>query len=307
MATNDPKTPAKAVVAAPAEVVAAPVQPQATRVVPALTGPIQPAILKTKSTMYLGHLVERLGKYVTSSFLPTIKSLAQRYVGRKRKRGSEEEVVDVLVQLLKEVPMYRDLALPDDEGTTILDKHVRDATARIPELDSLIQQTLQFRSMLISADQGNAVNIDLSVPSTRDFVYRVLVDVADELSDDPLDAWLHARPQEIRAIAQQAVRGAVDSYLPYIRKQLDAAGVPDIGNVPVEPSGEDKIGDYNEVEDADEDGKGDAQQMTIKVSKGALRRANPKVADSDEEHGEEEKGGKDRFPEEGEDEDEDDF
>ena len=252
--------------------------------------------------MYLSHLVERLGKYLTATFLPGIKGLATKYVKRKGGKGGEDQLLEVLVQLLKEVPLYRNLVLPDDEGTTVLDQHVRDATARIPELDSLIQQTLQYRSMLISSDQGNAVSIDLSVPSTRDFIYRVLMDLADELSDSPLDAWLHARPSEIKVVAQQAVRGTVDSYLPYIRRQIAAAGGGADGP---DPAGDAIAGDADGgSEDGEEkEGGGDAQQMTIKVSKGALRKANPEIGESDDEG----KGGKGEGRDEFEDDDDDEF
>ena len=227
---------------------------------------------------YLGHLTERLGKYLLTTFLPTLKGLAQKYAKRSKKG---EDVTAVVTQLLREVPQYRDIMMPDDEGVTVLDQHVKEATARIPNLESLIEHTLQFRSMLISADQGNTVDINLNVPATRDFLHRVLVDVAEELAEDPAGTWLQARPQELRQTVLGAVKNSVDGYLPYIRKQLDAGVEVTAPENELAPAGEPLPG-AEESPVADE-GKGEAQQMTIKVSKGAAAKTNPKTEGSGDE------------------------
>ena len=255
--------------------------------------------------MYLQHLVERLGKYVLATFLPNLKTLAQKYVKRA---GGKQDVATVLAQLLREVAQYRDIMLPGDEGVAVIDQHVRDAAGRIPDLDSLIEHTLQFRSMLISADQGNTVNINLNVPSTREFLHRVLVDVAEELLEDPTDTWLEARPQELRLTVLDAVKNAVDSYLPYIRKQLDAMSQV-TGALPLagagddlSPAGEGPVDGAVPEEDAGETAA--AKQIKIKVSKGAAGKGNPKSLEEEEEQAGEE-GGEDG--DEFEDEADDDF
>lgn len=250
--------------------------------------------------MYLQHLSERLGKYLLTTFLPTLKGLAQKYVKRSGK-GKEDEV-EVVAQLLKEVPRYRDIMMPNDEGVTVLDQHVKEATTRIPNLDSLIEHTLQYRSMLISADQGNTVAINLNVPATRDFLHRVLVDVAEELAEDPVGTWLQARPQELRQTVLGAVKNSVDGYLPYIHKQLDAIAEVTAPENELAPAGEPLPG--GDADQPESGGvKADAQQMTIKVSKGATAKANPKVAGSDDGDAAPEDDDGDKF----EDEDDDDF
>ena len=116
----------------------------------------------------------------------------------------------------------RQLLVPEDEGKTLLDEHVDSVLKRVPDLESLIQHTLQFRSLLISTDQSNAVDINLTVPATREFMDKVFTGVAEEFEDDPEGSWLNARPQEVRSIVAASIKQTIDSYLPYVKKQLDA-------------------------------------------------------------------------------------
>lgn len=244
---------------------------QEHRTVPSVSGPIQPALLKAKASMFLNHLVDRLTKFISSSLLPEIKQLANKYT----KKHKNADFKEVLTTLLQEVPLYRDMQVPDDESQTVLDEYVTKAFARIPDLDSMVEHTLQFRSMLISADQGNTVNINLNIPSTRDFLYTTLVNVAEEFADDPEGSWLQAKQQEVRVTISSAVRQTIDSYLPYIRKQLE--------NSLPEAASEAAAVEEGEGEEEGEAQPEAEQSRVIKVDKTTSKKQpNPEVKSDDE-------------------------
>lgn len=265
-----------------------PQKEEKSRTVPALTAPVQPALLKAKSSMFLSHLVDHLTKFCTSVFLPGIKALGTKYAGKHKgtKLGS------VLQDLLKEVPQYRQLLVPEDEGKTLLDEHVDSVIKRIPDLESLIQHTLQFRSLLISTDQSNAVDINLTIPATREFLDKVFTGVAEEFEDDPEGSWLNARPQEVRSIVAASIKQTIDSYLPYVKKQLDAlAAINDAGVVEdvIEEKEHEQDGEASDAEEKQKERK----KKTIKISKQALKRKNPSPPASDKDSGSD--AGSDKF------------
>ena len=244
-----------------------------SRTVPALTTAIQPALLKAKASMFLSHLIDHLTKYCTTAFLPGIKALGTRYSGKHK--GSK--LGDVLEDLLKEVPQYRNLLVPEDEGNTILDEHVDNLLRRVPDLESLIQHTLQFRSLLISSDQSSAVDINLTIPATREFVDKVLAGVAEEFVDDVEGSWLHARPQEVRSIVAASIKQTIDSYLPYVKKQLDAIAAIN-GEAADAEVVEDVIEEkeHEETDDPDpEESEKKDKKKTIRISRQAMKRKNP--------------------------------
>lgn len=252
-----------------------------SRTVPALSAPVQPALLKAKSSMFLSHLVDHLTKFCVSVFLPGIKALGTKYAGKHK--GSK--LGEVMRDLLKEVPQYRQLLVPEDEGQTLLDEHVESVLKRVPDLESLIQHTLQFRSLLISTDQSNSVDINLTIPATREFLDKVFVGVAEEFEDDPEGSWLHARPQEVRSIVAASIKQTVDSYLPYVKKQLDAiAAINGTDGGIVEDVIEEKEHEEAEGSDPDEKEK-ETKKKTIKVSRQALKRKNPSPPASDKDSG----------------------
>jgi hypothetical protein len=231
--------------------------------------------VQAKASMFLNHLVDRLTKFIGSTLLPDIKQLATTYT----KKHKSADYKEVLTSLLQEVPMYREILLPNDESQTVLDEYVKKAFARIPDLDSMVEHTLQFRSMLISADQGNTVNINLNIPSTRDFLYTTLVNVAEEFVDDPEGSWLTAKQQEVRSTIASAVRQTIDSYLPYIRKQLESS-LPE--------TQDDSAAQDEAEEDGEEEGDnaeaGAEQSRVIKVDKTAAKKQpNPEIKSDDDE------------------------
>jgi hypothetical protein len=249
-----------------------------SRTVPALSAPVIPALLKAKSSMFLSHIVDHLTKYCTSVLLPGIKTLGTKYSGKHK--GAK--LGDVLQDLLKEVPQYRNLLLPEDEGKTLLDEHVDSLLKRVPDLESLIQHTLQFRSLLISSDQGNAVDINLTIPATREFLDKVFVNVAEEFEDDPEGSWLHARPQEVRSIVAASIKQTIDSYLPYAKKQLDAITAIDGGDAEVVEKVIEEKEHEEEAESDPEEKQKDKKRKTIRISRQALKRkSNPTPPASD--------------------------
>ena len=262
-----------------------------SRTVPALTAPVIPALLKAKSSMFLSHLVDHLTKFCTSVFLPGIKSLGTKYAGKNK--GAR--LGEVLQDLLKEVPQYRNLLVPEDEGTTLLDEHVGSLLKRVPDLESLIQHTLQFRSLLISSDQSNAVDINLTIPATREFLDKVFVSVAEEFEDDPEGSWLNARPQEVRSIVAASIKQTVDSYLPYVKKQLDAIAAINGGGEAdvVEDVIEEKEHEEEEAESDPEEKQKEKKRKTIKISRQAMKKKNPSPPASEAGSGSD--AGSDRF------------
>ena len=248
-----------------------------TRTIPALTQAIQPALLKAKSSMFLSHLVDHLTKFCVAVLLPGIKTLGVKYSGKHK--GTK--LGDVLQDLLREVPQYRHLLLPEDEGTTLLDEHMENLLKRVPDLESLIQHTLQFRSLLISTDQSNAVDINLTIPSTREFLDKVFVGVAEEFTDDPEGTWLNARPQEVRSIVAASIKQTIDSYLPYVKKQLDAiAAINGTGDAVVEDVIEEKEHE-EEASDHEEEKHQEKKKKKIKISRQAMKKKNPSPPASD--------------------------
>lgn len=239
--------------------------------------------------MFLSHLVDHLTKFCVAVLLPGIKTLGVKYSGKHK--GTK--LGDVLQDLLKEVPQYRHLLLPEDEGTTLLDEHMENLLKRVPDLESLIQHTLQFRSLLISTDQSNAVDINLTIPSTREFLDKVFVGVAEEFTDDPEGTWLNARPQEVRSIVAASIKQTIDSYLPYVKKQLDAiAAINGTGDAVVEDVIEEK--EHEEEASDHEEDKQASKRKTIKISRQAMKRKNrsPPASDKDSGSGSE---GSDKF------------
>ena len=228
--------------------------------------------------MFLTHLVDRLTKYCTSTLLPGIKTLGTKYSGKH----NGAKLGDVLQDLLKEVPQYRNLLLPEDEGKTLLDEHLDSLLKKIPDLESLIQHTLQFRSLLISSDQSNStVDIDLTIPATREFLDKVFVNVAEEFEDDPEGSWLHARPQEVRSIVAASIKQTIDSYLPYAKKQLDAIAAIDGGDAEVVEKVIEEKEHEEEAESDSEEKRKDKKRKTIKISRQSLKRKNPTPPASD--------------------------
>ena len=227
--------------------------------------------------MFLSHLVDHLTKFCVAVLLPGIKTLGVKYSGKHK--GTK--LGDVLQDLLKEVPQYRHLLLPEDEGTTLLDEHMENLLKRVPDLESLIQHTLQFRSLLISTDQSNAVDINLTIPSTREFLDKVFVGVAEEFTDDPEGTWLNARPQEVRSIVAASIKQTIDSYLPYVKKQLDAiAAINGTGDAVVEDVIEEKEHE-EEASDHEEEKQEARKKKKIKISRQAMKKKNPSPPASD--------------------------
>ncbi len=244
-----------------------------SRTVPALSAPVIPALLKAKAGMFLSHIVDHLTKYCTSVLLPGIKTLGTKYSGKHK--GAK--LGDVLQDLLKEVPQYRYLLLPEaaDESKTLLDEHMDSLLKRIPDLESLIQHTLQFRSLLISSDKSNAVDINLTIPATREFLDKVFVNVAEEFEDDPEGSWLQARPQEVRSVVAASIKQTIDMYLPYVKKQLDAIAAINGGDAEVVKEVIEEKEHEEEAESDPEEKQKDKKRKTITISRQALKRKNP--------------------------------
>lgn len=258
--------------------------------------------LQAKANMYHSRLVDQVGKYVTGHMLPEIKRVSVKFT---KKKGKGMSAAQVAGQLLEEVPLWREILVPGDENKTVLDEHVEEAEQLVPNLASLLEQTLQYRTMLLSTTADNKVNVEIDVPSTKEFLFKVFAAVADEFKDEETTAWWSATQRsEVRQTVMETVKSVTDSYLPYITRPeggaeeylpldptvgpavaaaaevaavaAEAAAVPTAEAAPGEPAG----------------------QKTITVTTKALHTPNPALPDSEKLEGEEDD---DNFDEEADD------
>ena len=249
--------------------------------------PIQPALLKAKANMYHSRLVDQVGKYVTSQMLPEIKRVSIKFV---KKKGSGMSAAQVAGQLLEEVPLWREILVPGDENKTVLDEHVEQAEQLVPNLGSLLEQTLQYRTMLLSTTADNKVSIEMDVPSTKEFLFKVFAAVADEFKDEETTAWWSATQRsEVRQTVTEAVKSVTDSYLPYMTRPeggMDEDIMPFTAAPVAQLPAADSVTETEETVTDAAPGE-HAGQKTITVTTKALQTPNPVVRDSETLDGEE--------------------
>lgn len=234
--------------------------------------------------MYHTRLVDQVGKYITSQMLPEIKRVSVKFVKKKGKGMSAAEVAG---QLLEEVPLWREIIVPGDENKTVLDEHVEAAEHMVPNLASLLEQTLQYRTMLLSTTADNKVSVEMDVPSNKEFLFKVFAAVADEFKDEETTAWWSATQRsDVRQTVTEAVKSVTDSYLPYMSNV--AALEEDLSQAmdtpmqaapvvtPVEPVEEVTQTAVTEAAPGEHAG-----QKTITVTTKALKTPNPTLPDSE--------------------------
>ena len=234
--------------------------------------------------MYHTRLVDQVGKYVMSQMLPEIKRVSVRFV---KKKGKGMSAAQVAGQLLEEVPLWREIIVPGDENKTVLDEHVEAAEHMVPNLSSLLEQTLQYRTMLLSTTADNRVSVEMDVPSTKEFLFKVFAAVADEFKDEETTAWWSATQRsDVRQAVTEAIKSVTDSYLPYIShnavpgldEDLTAALTEPGQTAEVEPPKE----EVSQTETVTEAAPGEqAGQKTITVTTKALKTPNPTLPDSE--------------------------
>ena len=234
--------------------------------------------------MYHTRLVDQVGKYITSQMLPEIKRVSIKFVKKKGKGMSAAEVAG---QLLEEVPLWREIIVPGDENKTVLDEHVEAAEHMVPNLANLLEQTLQYRTMLLSTTADNKVSVEMDVPSNKEFLFKVFAAVADEFKDGETTAWWSATQRsDVRQIVTEAVKSVTDSYLPYmsnvaaLEEDLTQAIDTPMSTALVTPS--EPVEEVTESQTVTEAAPGEhAGQKTITVTTKALKTPNPTLPDSE--------------------------